>query len=286
LFSVSFKDSENGIAVGDFGTILTYKNGNWNLMESGVRGSLNSVFYETDEAWIGGGLECINLPIIKLGISRGVNTLVNSSSPYATIKSLAFLNPDNGWAVASPSAILHFNGTQWEKVSISNDYSSLNSVFFSDENDGICVGYGGTVMIYSVNGWNREILTTTSNLNGTAIIGNKYYAVGDSGTIITRDLISYSKSNDIYPDIQNESKVYPNPCNDFLNIVIPCYDDDITVSISVNNISGEIIMQKELKLGTRNLTYPLVTRDFKNGFYLSKLTIEGKTPTHKFIVRH
>jgi photosystem II stability/assembly factor-like uncharacterized protein len=286
LLSVSFKDSENGIAVGDFGTILIFKNGCWNLLESEVRGSLFSVFYKKDETWIGGGLECVNVPIFKMEINNSKKIIINPYDPYASIKSIMFLNPDNGWAVGSPSTILHFNGQQWGKDNATDDYSSLNSVFFSDENNGISVGYGGTVLIYSDNFWIKEKHTTTQNLNGATIINNKYFAVGDSGTIIQRNLTSNNILTDIHYNNPVEIQVFPNPCDEYLNVVIPYENDDMTVVISVSNISGEIIMQKELKLGKRNLNYPVFTGDLKNGLYIIKANIKNKITSNKFIIRH
>ncbi len=156
LLSVSFKDTENGIATGDLGTILIFKNGRWNQLEGEVHGSLFSAFYEKDELWIGGGLECVNLPIIKMNTNKKEETFINQFYPFASIKSIMFIKPANGWAVGSPSTILHFDGQQWEKAEISDDYSSLNSVFFSDENNGISVGFGGSVLIYSESMWTKE----------------------------------------------------------------------------------------------------------------------------------
>jgi photosystem II stability/assembly factor-like uncharacterized protein len=285
LFSVCFQDSEKGIAVGNFGTILIYKSGDWNLSENGIRGDLYSVFYKKDEAWLGGGLECINVPLIKMEMNKNENLFINSFDPYATIKSIFFLSPEDGWAVGSPSILLHFDGNQWERTSTNDNYSSLNSVFFSDENNGISVGFGGTVMIYSNNVWSKEITMTNHNLKGAAIIKNKYFAVGDSGTIIHIDLASENIANDINNN-HEKIQVYPNPCDELLNVVIPCDYDDSGVSMSVYNLLGKIIMQKELRLSTRSTTYPLITRDLKNGLYMIRITIGDKIIINRFIISH
>jgi len=286
LFSVSFRDSENGIAVGDFGTILVYRNGSWNLSESGIRGNFYSVFFREDEAWIGGGLECVNVPILKMGMTKNEDLLINSFDPNATIRSIMFSGPEDGWAAGSPGTLLHFNGRQWEKAGINNDFSSLNSVFFSKENKGIGVGYGGTILTCTDNVWNKEKIMTTQNLNGAVITGNKYLAVGDSGTIISRDLGSENILNDPYRSDPGIIKIYPNPCDEFLNVIIPSEIDNLSIRLTVSNLSGEIIMQKELRLSTRSLTYTLVTSDLKDGLYFIKTAVGGKTIVSKFIVRH
>ena len=286
LFSVSFRDPENGIAVGDLGTILVYRNGSWNLSESGIRGKFYSVFFREDEAWIGGGLECVNVPIMKVGITKNEDFLINSVDPNATIKSIIFLSPENGWAAGSPSTLLHFNGLQWEKAGINNDFSSLNSIFFSKENKGIGVGYGGTILTCTDNLWNKEKIMTNQNLNGAVIIGNRYIAVGDSGTIISRDQGSENILNDPYNSNTGIIKIYPNPCDEFLNVIIPSEIDNLSIRLTVSNSSGEIIMQKELRSSTICLTYTLVTSDFKDGLYFIKTAVGSRTIVNKFIVRH
>ena len=286
LFSVSFQDSENGVAVGDFGTILVYRNGSWNLSESRIRGNFYTVFFQEDEAWIGGGLECVNVPILKMGITKNENFLINSIDPNATIRSIIFSSPEDGWAAGSPSTLLHFNGRQWEKADINTDFSSLNSVFFSKENKGIGVGYGGTILTCTDNVWNKEKIMTTQNLNGAVITSNKYLAVGDSGTIISRDLGSENILNDPYKSNLGIIKIYPNPCDEFLNVIIPSEIDNLSIRLTVSNLSGEIIMQKELGLSTRSLTYTLVTSDLEDGLYFIKTAVGGKTIVSKFIVRH
>lgn len=285
LFSVSFQDSEKGIAVGDFGTILIFKNGIWSLSETGIRGNLFSTFYCKDEAWIGGGLECINVPLIKMGINKNENLIINSFDTYATIKSLFFLSPDDGWATGSPSILLHYDGKKWETATTGEDFSSLNSIFFSDENNGISVGYRGMVLTRSNYLWTKEKVVTIQNLNGATIVNNNYFAVGDSGTIIHMDV---ALSNNVDDIIQNQGKiqVYPNPCDEFLNIVLPGDYEASVVSMSIFNLLGEIIMQKELRLSNRSVTYPLITRELKNGFYMIRTTIGDKTTIEKILIRH
>lgn len=285
LFSVCFQNSENGIAVGNFGTILIYKNGVWNLSETGIRGNLYSTVYRKDEVWLGGGLECVTVPLMKMEISKNENSLINSFDSYGTIKSIVFPDPEDGWAVGSPSIMLHFDGNQWERTSVNENYSSLNTVFFSEKNNGISVGYGGTILIYSGNAWTKEEIMSSQNLNGAIIIKNKYFAVGDSGTILQMDKASDMMAAGIDKNKKN-IQVYPNPCDELLNVVMHSDYDDSGVSFSIYNFSGKIIMQKELRSGTRSITYPLITRDLEDGLYMIKITIGDETAVNKFIIKH
>lgn len=284
LHSISFQDSERGIAVGDLGTILIYERGCWTLLENEIRGNLYSALYKKDEAWFGGGLECDNVPIMNINMNK--KSEFNSFDNHAVIKSIIFTNPDDGWAAGSPSILLHFDGLKWEKVSDIADFSSLNSVFFSNECNGISVGYGGSVITYSDNGWTREETITKQNLNGAIITGNNYYAVGDSGTIISKNLNTEIIPDDFITDELRKIQVYPNPCDEFLNIEIPFIIDNFNVLISVSNLFGKIILKNELKLSNRYMIYPLTTSNFIDGLYLINVTIAGKTITMKFIVRH
>src|SRR5664280_3833936 len=75
--------------------------------------------------------------------------VANSIKLPATITGLAMINPEEGWAVGSPSIIMHFDGNNWNKADLDFSYPSLRSVFFSNGNNGITAGYSGTVLIYS-----------------------------------------------------------------------------------------------------------------------------------------
>jgi len=55
--------------------------------------------------------------------------------------------------------------------------------------------------------------------------------------------------------------------------------------MSIYNLSGEIILQKDLT-GTITTTYPLITRGLKNGIYMIRMTIGRKTAIKRFVVSH
>jgi photosystem II stability/assembly factor-like uncharacterized protein len=285
LLSVSFKDSDNGIAVGEFGTVLIFKNGDWILLENGIRGNFCSAFYDMNDAWIGGGLECVNVPIVKMGINEKTDT--KTFDTYAFIKSIFLLNRNDGWAVGSPSTILHYDGERWGKVSIDYNYSSLNSVFFSKENNGISVGHAGTVLIYEGGAWIKESSLINQNLKGCTMSGNTYYAVGDSGTIITKKL-TVNDNLTMTPEQESGEgvKVFPNPCSDILNIILPRIDDKEDFLITIFNSSGQIIKQKQFNTGYGNLTFPIGTTELENGIYLLKAVTGSQTNTVRFIIKH
>jgi photosystem II stability/assembly factor-like uncharacterized protein len=284
LLSVSFRDSDNGICVGDLGTILIFKDGDWSMVENEVRASLYSVYYERNGAWIGGGLECVNVPLIKMEINE--NNLTYVFNPYPSVNSICLLNKNNGWAVGSPNTILHFDGTTWEKESISFDFASLISVFFSEDNSGISVGYAGTILVYNNGTWIKEKSVTIQNLKGSAISGNTFYAVGEGGTIITKkptETDNYTYLSEKEPE---EIKVFPNPCSDILNIIFQKSIGNEDTQVSIVDKSGQTIIQKQYKSLVSNLSYPLVISELKNGLYFLKAVSDSKTSTVKFVVKH
>ena len=285
LNSVSFSDSENGIAVGDNGVIIAYENKSWKLINNKFPGSLYSTSFSDDGAWIAGGLECVNVPIMKIHFGKG-KEVTNSTKLSASITGISIIDPQNGWAVGSPSALLHFDGQQWEKSDPGFSFPSPRAVFFSDANNGLSVGYGGTVLIYSGGYWSMETGPTTQNLNGTTINGNYYYAVGDSGTIISRKIdSSYNLADD--PKLKPDNLlIYPNPGDGIIYFVVPADEVYSAFLISIANSTGQIVLLKELDFINSNYPYPIVTTNLKNGLYLLKAIINNKTYSGKFVIRH
>jgi hypothetical protein len=285
LFSVYFKDSWNGIAVGESGTIMTFKNGIWTSTVKGIRGDLFTVSIDNDGAWIGGGLECVKVPIMKIG-TRGSMTLINSFDSFASINSIFFLDSFSGWAVGSPSTILHFDGTSWEKPIIDDQFSSLKSVFFSNKNNGISVGYGGTIMIFSGDRWTKEYSLFTKNLKAGSILGNTYYAVGDSGSIISKYKYSNNIVSSTVEQIPERIEIFPNPCDEVLNIKLSTENDQKSFRTTIINAAGQIVIQKNLNSLDGILNYPIATSGLNNGLYNLQVVIGGKTHTVKFIIMH
>ena len=66
LLSVYFNDSENGIAVGENGTVLFYENDKWRMANKQIRGNLYTASGRGDSFIVGGGLECVNIPVIRI----------------------------------------------------------------------------------------------------------------------------------------------------------------------------------------------------------------------------
>jgi photosystem II stability/assembly factor-like uncharacterized protein len=287
LYSVSFNDAENGIAVGANGVILKYENRRWKSVGRKIQGNLYTTSLNSDAIWIGGGLECVNFPLMKIQNDQS-GKVANSIKLPATITGLAMINPQEGWAVGSPSTIMHFDGNNWNKADLDFSYPSLRSVFFSNGNNGITAGYSGTVLIYSGGNWTFEKTTTSNNLNGTSIAGNSYYAVGDKGTIITKqmDPVNYSV---LRANPQNKLfnlEIFPNPSDEIINFSLPLDNNFSTFTASVSSNSGQVLFQNEFQSGNGGLPYQIATRYLSNGLYILKVNLGTKTYSSKFIIKH
>jgi photosystem II stability/assembly factor-like uncharacterized protein len=284
LYSVSFIDSENGIAVGFNGVVLTYNAGIWKLAESEIRGNLFTTASLDDAVWIAGGLEYDNVPIMKMEYGDA-KSLVRSHNPYATIYSVDILSPYNIWAVGDPSTILHFNGFQWEKSKVNGSFSSLKSVYFSDEDNGISVGFGGSILAFAEGKWEKEFSSVTANLNSIAVAENVSYVVGDKGTIISKGQIPRDQTNGPLK-ITSETEIYPNPCDKTLNIALKSEIENSFAMISVMNTNGNIFIQKRVSIGSGSSTFPLATSDLENGLYILKTVVGTRVTANKFIIKH
>lgn len=287
LYSVTFSDPDHGIAVGERGTIILYENGMWNLTEKKTRGNLYAVAAREDLSMVGGGLENISLPIMK--IQNTEFDLVNFFDPaFIQIKSLAIPDPNEAWAVGRPGAIFHFDGNSWKKLSKFERLPTLNSVYFSDTSNGIAVGYNGTILTYSANGWNKETALVNVRLNGTTITGNTFYAVGNAGTVV-----SYKRKTEpvIQPVYNDDSKIviesYPNPSAEVLNIILPDEGGFDNATLSLTDASGKIILTRKLGPSAAGQVYQVDTGEFSTGFYLISIKTAGnQSASGKFIVKH
>jgi photosystem II stability/assembly factor-like uncharacterized protein len=288
LYSVSFKDHENGIAVGAHGTVAIYKNGTWVLANKETRGNLYTVSAKDNLSMIGGGLEGINIPIMRMD-DNGEKYFIKSFDPFIEIKSIMQTEQKNAWAVGGQGEIFHFNGNNWKKIESDSKFPSLNSVFFADENNGISVGYGGTILTYAEKTWTKQNSPVKVKLNGAAISRNAYYAVGNNGTIVSRKLDPENTLASVptnTPAIKIET--YPNPSTDILNIIIPDDDGYFGDFIYITNVYGQVVLRKNLDPDLGGQVFQVNTSELNNGLYVVNIKIAGsnKTAMGKFIVKH
>jgi photosystem II stability/assembly factor-like uncharacterized protein len=288
LYSVSFRDAEHGIAVGAQGTVAFYEEGTWQLAEKTTRGNLFAVSYRNDLSMIGGGLEFMNIPVMTLPDTSEKNLVKSFDPGFVEIRGLAISDKNNAWAVGRPGTIFHFDGNKWKRLRQFENHTSLKNVYFSDKRKGITVGYGGTILTYSTKGWTKEVSPVNVTLNGAYISENKYYAVGNNGTIVSS---KRTAENETSPVNTNNSllkiETYPNPSTDKLNVIIPDEDGFVADQISVSNVYGQIVIIKRIDPGTTGQIYQINTSGLNNGLYLINISSTGgMEASAKFIVNH
>jgi len=281
LRSVSFSDTDNGIAAGKNGTILTYSQGRWARAGKKVRGDLFSVASFNGSSWIAGSHEGVGVPVMRITDAKGEMTESTLGS-YSSVFSMSFVKENDGYAAASPGALLHFDGNSWNKINTGYNFPSLTSVYFKDDK-GIAAGYEGTVLIYSENTWKKESSITGQKLNGTFINDNVFYTVGDCGTILVSDR-SAAEKQEVESGTETGLTLYPNPCSDLLNISLPdgTYGN---LRISITNPNGQLIMSTVANGADYVMPVKLATGDLKEGLYILSIATGETTISQRFMVR-
>jgi hypothetical protein len=288
LYSVSFRDPEHGIAVGNRGTVLIYENRCWSVREADIMGDLYTVSDKNDISIAGGGMEYFNMPLMKIEENSGSGITKVFDPGYSMIKSLAVTDKNSIWTVGMAGSILHYDGSSWKSVKDLNNIPTLNNVFFAEKAIGMAVGYGGTILTYSENGWTKEASPVAAKLNGAAISDNKYYAVGNNGTIVSS---KYFPENEAVLIDKNISAIkiitYPNPSSDKLNIILPDEEGFTAEIISVTNASGQVVFVKNLDPSYSGQVYQVNTSNLNNGIYIVNLKSAGNiAASGKFVVMH
>ncbi|MBE0653225.1 MAG: T9SS type A sorting domain-containing protein, partial [Bacteroidales bacterium] len=286
LYSVSFRNPEQGIAVGERGTILLYEKGKWTLAKRTTMAHLFSVNAGNDLTLIGGGLECLSVPIMKMDEITGKKPVTVFSPENVEIKCVFVINKNRVWAVGRPGAIFYFDGMSWNIPLIEEKMPSLNSIAFNDQNKGLAVGYGGAIFTYSDDVWEKVESPVQNKLNGAVVYGNAYYAVGNNGTLVAMNWKPQSPpdgESNRNPDTKLET--YPNPASGFINVRIPAEWTFNRGQVTITNISGQVIMMKTLDDMSVGQIIPISISGFSNGLYLVKIQADGKTATGRFIIK-
>ncbi len=285
LHTVCFSSTGSGYAVGNNGTFLSYRNGIWEMAEIKTPWHFYAIAVNNGTPMIAGGRENLTVPIMDVIYNNSYSFAKVFDPGYVEISGMASPGIDIVWAVGKPGTILHKDATVWQKVEIEGKLPALTNVFFAGEDNGITVGHGGTIMTYTESGWQIEESPVNVKLNGSYIVGNTYYAVGNNGTVL-----EYTRKQLSDPDkeiITSRAVIssYPNPTSGLLTINIP---ESINRGIlSVLNSSGQVVILKELDEGKGGATDQIATSGLGNGLYIVNILTDGIiTASGKFIVQH
>ncbi len=286
LHSVSFNANGSGYAAGKNGTFLYYSNGNWEMADRFMSGHLYAVAIKDDLPYLAGGRENITVPIVEVGYNGSYRFTKIHDPGYYEITGLAIQEDFQIWAVGKPGIILHNDGIRWEKIDTGEKLPSLTGVYFPTKDIGIIVGYGGTILTYTSDGWQKEDSQVNEKLNGTVISGSTYYAIGNSGTVLQlkRDLPASPEEEGNSSPLAITS--FPNPSSGFVNITIPDKTTDKSF-ITVLNSRGQTVIIKELENGRQGSIDQVSTTGLSNGLYVVNIISGGQIiASGKFIVKH
>jgi photosystem II stability/assembly factor-like uncharacterized protein len=287
LFSVSFRDENHGYASGANGTILVYSDGTWQPVKNKIRAHFYALAYMGDICFIGGGMECRNVPVLQIAYNENHRLDKVYNTDFTEIKSLSISPDKHAWAVGHQGRMFYFNGYSWEEAQTPENLASLNFVSFSGNNMGIAVGYNGRIMTYSGEVWENEESNVTARLNGAVLEENACYAIGNNGTILKS---VQTRGNEpvipVHKAILDVSP-FPNPSTGYVKFTKPeDTNDDERIILTVSNSNGQVVLQRYIQGLTGDQEYRVDTGGLASGLYIIHLKSPSFSASGRFSVNN
>jgi photosystem II stability/assembly factor-like uncharacterized protein len=183
LWSISFADANIGYIGGSSGVLLKTTNGgtSWNAVSTTLTGSLYRMFFTSPLIGFVGASNVINKTI------DGGLTWVSQTLPMSSIRSVYFLNENDGWLASDIGeiAVTHDAGLTWT-VNQTGYSNALNSVYAYDANTLYATGAQG-ILIKSTDAgqsWNSYFSGVSSEQFGAIWQSNRIvWSCGKFGNI-------------------------------------------------------------------------------------------------------
>lgn len=189
LTKIFFNKYDFGVAVGDNGAFFATTDDKkiWKQMPSPVYLLFDGLF--TDE-WNGVvvGAGGAILFTDDAGLSWKSASVLGESKPR--FNAVFFINKKNGWTVGAEGKIFQtFNGGKVWREQKSSVVKDLTGVYFRNTAEGWAVGNEGTILHTTTAGnvWTPVDSKARHNLEKITFAGNKGWAVGFGGTILSYD---------------------------------------------------------------------------------------------------
>ena len=321
LLSVNFLDENLGWAVGVYyhpligmnKLILKTTNGgsNWiqQIIDDSFSGLFSVFFINNDTGWVAGSGDTSSIYKTTDGGENWFSQQLTGPHWNVEFRTIQFIDNYNGWAagweyiMGSDGTILYKttdSGNSWIKKELPSYFSSgvLNSIYFTDVNNGWAVGWGRHSgeekgLIYrTINAgedWIEQESNTTNVLYDLHMVDEKLgWVVGGNGTILktTNGGVTFIEENKIddLPINYRLSQNYPNPFNPVTTISysLPVKSQ---VTLVVYNTLGESVKQlvnEEKEAGRYKVEFDATS--LSSGIYFYRIQAGSFIQTKKMIL--
>ena len=278
LFDVEFENSTNGWVVGRNGYIGKSSDGgnNWITQTSGTGEDLFAIsFSSLTNGWaVGsdGGAGGTILHTTNGGSTWNSQATISSGD----LTGVFAVNLDTAFIVGQSGLILFTSdgGVNWS-TQTSGIITDLSDIEFSNGLNGRTVGLGGVILSTSDAGttWSAETSNTINDINDVffGVNGINWFC-GDDGDIYIYTTVA---PNSIEEISSVDSKVYPNPAIDYIQIETSISNSSI---VKIYNFAGRLVFHSNW-----NNTSLINISEFNPGMYLYVLENEGAISTGKFV---
>jgi photosystem II stability/assembly factor-like uncharacterized protein len=182
---LAFSDQSNGIAVGQWGSMLRTSNGgeSWLSVDNGLTGdSFYGAAYVSEKIWVVG-----DLGVLLHSSDRGMSWTQQTTNTTMTLLSIAFVDGLHGYAVGDNGTLLRTNdgGDHWA-AGISGTSAPLYGIAMRPNSLGWIVGEFGTIRHTSdTESWSPQASPVSTVLWSTSFVDDFWgYAAGGSGVIL------------------------------------------------------------------------------------------------------
>ena len=171
-------------------------------------------------------------------------------------------------------------GNNWIKQS-SNTTESLNGVFFLNNQVGVVVGSGGTILKTKDGGtnWYSQQSNSTNHLSDVHFFDTSMgCAVGTNRTIrTTTTVVEWPLSINKTDLSEFDINVYPNPSINEIKIS----SEEIITAYKIFNSTGKLVLSQEVRGNKMSIN----TSEFSSGTYYLLLKSNSKTSSQKITVK-
>lgn len=316
--SIFMKSNEEGYVVTYSGNILKTDNGGttWTTLHEPGNG-LNSVHFPPNSDT---GYACGSNGTIWSFDDTSI-TDISPSGVSTNLQSICFPVDNSDGKVCGETTIARRKNNTWKNLQFYDSTIFYNSIFFTDNDTGWCVGTNGTI-IRTIDGfsWIVKASNTTKNLNdvfflnsmdgwtaGTEVLlhtddggetwtqelanqtfGKElraiYFTSANSGYIVGNGtLLKYTEVTGISDRKETtQFEISPNPATEKFKVQSEKFKIG-EVTIELYDLNGRKLLEKQIPAGIEKVE--LDVSDLNNGIYFCKIWLGDEIVTKKVIIQ-